>query len=263
MAAELVAVDLATRRRSTIGYGAGMAVYTVVVVALYPAFKDATNLDEMLTDQPGLSSLFGISGSLTTPAGWLSGNIYANFLPLILLFVTIGHGAATLAGEEGRGRLDLVLALPLPRRSVVAQKAAAIGLTATVVAVATFLAAVLGRAFEVDVSVVDLAATTLGALLMAWAFGLAALAIGGGTGERGLAIGIASSIAAASYLLSSLGQTVTWLESWRPLSLFYWSVGNDQLERGLGWEGLAVLAASVAVALLASIEAFEHHDVTA
>src|SRR4051812_32590531 len=103
MAAELVAVDLATRRRSTIGYAAGMAVYTVVVVALYPAFKGASDLDKMLSDQPGLSALFGINGSLTTPAGWLSGNVYANFLPLILLFVTISHGAATLPARRSAG----------------------------------------------------------------------------------------------------------------------------------------------------------------
>jgi ABC-2 type transport system permease protein len=262
MAAELVAVDLATRRRSTIWYAAGMAVYTVVIVALYPAFKDATDLDEMLADQPSLSSLFGITGSLTTPADWLSGNIYANFLPLILLFVTIGHGAATLAGEEGLGRLDLVLALPVSRRSIVTHKAVAMAVTGTVVAAVTFLASLLGRAFEVDVGVSDLATTTLGALLMALAFGLVALAIGCGTGERGRAIGITSAIPTASYLLSSLGQTVSWLQPWRPLSLFYWSVGNDQLPQGLGWDGFAVLAASVAVTLVASVTAFEHHDIS-
>ena len=250
MAAELVAVDLATRRRSTIGYAAGMAVYTVVVVALYPAFKDATDLDEMLADQPGLSSLFGISGSLTTPPGWLSGNIYANFLPLILLFVTIGHGAATLAGEEGRGRLDLVLALPRPtalgrRPEGGRDRADRHGRRGRHVPRLAARPGVRGRRQRRSTS----PTTTLGALLMALAFGLAALAIGGGTGERGLAIGVASTIAAASYLLSSLGQTVAWLKPWRPLSLFYWSVGNDQLDRGLGWDGLAVLAASVTVAL--------------
>ena len=119
-----------------------------------------------------LSALFGINGSLTTPDGWLSGNIYADFLPLILLFITIGHGAATLAGEEGRGRLDLVMALPVARRSVVVQKATAMTLTASAVAVVTFLASLVGRAFDVDISVFYLAATTVGALLMALGFGL-------------------------------------------------------------------------------------------
>jgi beta-exotoxin I transport system permease protein len=263
MGAELIAVDLVTRRRSTLGYSAGLAVYTLVVLVLYPAFKDATDLDQMLTDQPGLSALFGISGSLTTPAGWLSGNVYANFLPLILLFVTIGHGAATLAGEEGRGRLDLVMALPVARRAIVAQKGAAIALTGAVVALVTLLVSLLGRAFDVDVDIFNLAATTLGALLLALTFGFVALAIGGGTGERGLAIGVAAAIAAGSYLLSSMAPLVDWLKPWRVLSLFYWSVGNSQLTNGLGWDGLAVLVTSSAVALLLALQTFERHDVAA
>ncbi len=263
MPAELVRIDLATRRRSTLAYSVGMAAYTLVVVALYPAFKDATDLDKMLTDQPGVSALFGISGSLTSPDGWLSGNVYANFLPLILLFVAIGHGAATLAGEEGRGRLDLVMALPVSRRAIVMQKATAMALGTSVVAVVTLLASLAGRAFEVDVTVVDLSATTLGALLMALAFGLLALALGAATGERGLAIGVAAAAAAGSYLLSSLAPVVDWLKPWRVFSLFYWSVGNGQLTNGLGWRGLVVLVAAVAMGLVVAVAVFDRHDVAA
>ena len=263
MAPEATALDLLTRRRATLGYAIGVAVYTLAVVALYPAFKDATDLDQMLNDQPGLSAVFGISGSLTTPDGWLSGNLYANFLPLILLFVTIGHGAATLAGEEDRGRLDLVLALPLSRRTIVVQKSAAMSLTAAVVAAATYIAALAGRVVDVDVPVTNLASTTLGVMLMALAFGFLALAIGGGTGQRGLAIGVASAIAAVSYLVSSLGPIVDWLGPWRRLSLFYWSVGNGQLTTGLGWIGALVLVTAAAAALVGAIVTFERHDVSA
>ena len=100
-------------------------------------------------------------------------------------------------------------------------------LTASAVAVVTFLASLVGRAFDVDISVFYLAATTLGALLMALGFGLLALAIGGASGERGLAIGIAVAVA-APYLLSSLAPLVDWLKPWRVLSLIYWSVGNGR-----------------------------------
>jgi ABC-2 type transport system permease protein len=260
---ELVGLDLSTRRRSTIGYSVGLAVYTLVVVALYPAFKDASDLDEMLADQPGLSALFGISGSITTPDGWLSANLYANFLPLILLFVTVGYGAASLAGEEQRGRLDLVLALPLRRREIVLQKALTMALMVGAVGLLTFLASWAGRFFEIDVSLADLASTTLGAVLMALAFGFVALAIGGATGERGSALGIASGVAAASFLLSSLAPLVDWLEPWRALSLFYWSVANGQLTEGLGWDGFFVLLATAVAALAAAVVAFDRHDASA
>jgi ABC-2 type transport system permease protein len=101
----------------------------------------------------------------------------------------VGHGAATIAGEEQSGRLDLVLALSRSRRSIVVQKATAMVAMVSVVGGLTFLASWLGSAFDVDIGPSDLATTTLGVVLMALAFGLLALAVGGGTGERGLALG--------------------------------------------------------------------------
>jgi ABC-2 type transport system permease protein len=74
---------------------------------------------------------------------------------------------------------------------------------------------------------------------------------------------VASAVAAASFLLSSLGPLVDWLEPWRVLSLFYWSVGNGQLTTGLGWRGFAVLASLTASMLVASVVAFDRHDTAA
>ncbi len=47
----------------------------------------------------------------------MSANIYANFLPLIILLLTIGYGAWCLAGQEHDGRLELVLSLPVHPRA--------------------------------------------------------------------------------------------------------------------------------------------------
>jgi beta-exotoxin I transport system permease protein len=263
LGAELLPLELRLRRTSTAAYAVGVALYTVVVVALYPSFKGATNLDQTLAKQPGLSALFGINGSITTPDGWLAANLYANFLPLILLLLTIGYGASALAGEEDRRRLDLVLALPLARRRLVVEKAVAMTLIATVVSVLAFAAALLGRAFQIDVSVTALVETTLAVLLLALALGLGALALGALTGERGHAIGIAAAAGSAMYLLGSLAALVGWLGGARKLSLFYWAVENGQLAHGVSWAGFAILAAAVLVMLLAAIAAFERHDVAA
>src|SRR5215469_13888778 len=45
MMADITRLELRLRRRSTIGYAAGMALYTLVVVALYPSFKNSTSLN--------------------------------------------------------------------------------------------------------------------------------------------------------------------------------------------------------------------------
>jgi len=65
------------------------------------------------------------------------------------------------------------------------------------------------------------------------------------------------------YLLSSLAPLVDWLEPWRAVSLFYWSLGNGQLTNGLGWDGFFVLLGSTVAALVFAVVAFERHDVSA
>jgi len=46
MSTDLARLDLLLRRRGTIGYALGMAVYMFVVVALYPAFKNDVSLNQ-------------------------------------------------------------------------------------------------------------------------------------------------------------------------------------------------------------------------
>jgi ABC-2 type transport system permease protein len=257
---EIMTLDLSTRRKSIIGYSLGMAVYVIVVVALYPSFKGATNLDQLTKDSPGVAALFGISGSLTSPIGWLSANIYANFFPLLILLITIGYGASSLGGQEADGHLELVLSLPFLRSNVVAQKVAALVMQAAVFSAVVFGCAIVGRAFQLTISARDLATATLAVAMLGVDFGLLALAIGAATGARGTAIAMASGVAAGSYLVNSMAPLVSWLGPARYASLFYWSVGDHQLERGLSIGAFTVLVGVAIVLVGVTIRAFRRHD---
>ena len=57
-----------------------------------------------------------MTGTLTSPAGWVDANAYTNFLPLIMLLLTIGYGADAIAGQNDDGTLGLLVVLPLPRQ---------------------------------------------------------------------------------------------------------------------------------------------------
>jgi ABC-2 type transport system permease protein len=259
---EVATLDLRLRRKSLIGYSAGMAIYVLMVVALYPSFKDSADLDSFTASSPGLAAAFGISGSLTSPTGWLSANIYANFFPLILLMMTVGYGAFCLAGQERDGHLELVMSLPFSRRQVVVQKVVVLLIQATIFSLVVFLSSLAGRAFDLTVDVSHLASTTLGIAVLGVAFGLLAMALGARTGNRGEALGIASGVAAASYLISSMAPLVSWLEPLRYASLFYWAVGNGQLDNGLSLGSLAVLLAVSVVFALAAVRLFDRHDLS-
>ena len=239
MLANITRLDLRLRRRSTIGYAAGMALYTLVVVALYPSFKTSTSLNSLSGSTA--AALFGVSGKLTSPGGWLNGNIYGNFFPLIMLLLTIGYGAAALAGQDEDGTLALVAALPIRRRTILLQKAAAMALQALLLAVAVTICVIIGRGFQLAISPANTIAISVALVLMGLDFGLVTMAVGAITGRRGTALGVGAGLAAASYLLSSLASTISSIRPGRYLSLFYWSVGNDQISRGVSLGDFAVL----------------------
>lgn len=258
MHADITRLDLRLRRRSTIGYAAGMALYTLVVVALYPSFKNSASLDSLSGSTA--AALFGVTGKLTSPGGWLNGNIYGNFFPLVMLLLTIGYGAACLAGQDEDGTLALMTTLPLRRSAVLLQKFSAMTLQALLLAAAVTVCIIIGRGFQLTVSTVDAVGTALALTLMGLDFGLVTMAIGAATRRRGTALGIVSGLAAASYLLSSLAATISGIRPGRYLSLFYWSVGNDQISNGVSAVDFAVLILVGLCALFAANLAFRRAD---
>lgn len=258
MHADVTRLDLRLRRRSAIGYAVGMAIYTLVVVALYPSFKNQTSLNSLSGSTA--AALLGVTGQLTSPGGWLNANIYSNFLPLIMLLLTIGYGAACLAGQDESGTLALVAALPIRRRSILLQKISAMTVQALLLAAVVTICVFIGRSFQLTISPGDTIAISVALVLMGLDFGLITMAIGAATGRRGTALGIGASLAAASYLLSSLASTISSIRPGRYLSLFYWSVGNNQISKGVSAGDFAVLLLIGVCALLAAVAAFRRAD---
>jgi ABC-2 type transport system permease protein len=261
MRADIALLDLYNRRRSTIGYVVGMALYMLVIVVLYPSFKHSTELNTLTEGNSALAALFGATGTLTSPAGWVSVNAYANFLPLIMLLLTIGYGAGAVAGQNEERTLGLVVALPLARGKILAQKIGTMIAQAAILAIVVALCVYIGRAFDVALDPWHVATATLGVLLLSIDLGLIALALGAATASRGAAVGITTIIASVSYLISSLAPVVSWIRPLRFVSLFYWAVGDEQLARGASAGSLAVLAIVGVVAGLAGIRAFRRFDV--
>jgi beta-exotoxin I transport system permease protein len=260
MHADITRLELALRRRSTLGYAAGMALYTFVVVALYPSFKNSTSLNGLSGSTA--AALFGVTGPLTSPGGWLNGNIYGNFFPLIMLLLTIGYGAATLAGQDEDGTLALLATLPLRRRAILFQKTGAMAVQALLLAAAVTACVLIGRSFQLAISPGNVIAVAAALVLMGLDFGLITVAAGAATGRRSTALGIGAGLAAASYLLSSLAATVSWIRPGRYLSLFYYSVGNGQISTGVTAGDLAILILTGLAALAAATVAFRRADLS-
>ena len=260
MPTEIARLDLSLRRRSLLGYSLGMALYTLVVVALYPAFKHSSSLDKLIKNDATISALFGVSGPISTSGGWLNGNLYANFLPLLMLLLTIGYGAASLAGQDEDGTLCLIATLPTRRTIIVLQKAAAMTFQAGVLSAAVAVCVLVGRSFDLTPTLGDIVSISATTLLLGLDFGLVTMAIGARTGNRGAALGTGTTLAAASYVLGSLASVVSWLHPARYASLFYWSVANNQITHGARLTDYAVLTGVALAALYATTTSFQRLD---
>ncbi len=241
MRTDVAQIDLRLRRRSIIWFAVGLAIYAFMIIAMYPSVKSDASLGALTENNPTVAALLGVSGSLTSPTGWVNGNLYSNFLPLMILLLTIGYGASSIAGQSEDGSLGLVATLPLSRRRLVREKTLVLTLLAVPLAVATMAFILLGRHYDLTLPTGAVIGSTVAVLVMGVDFGLIAMIIGVLSGSRGLALGLTSALAAASYLISSLAPVVSWVHTIRPASLFYWAVGGDQLTAGPSGTAWAVL----------------------
>lgn len=119
--------------------------------------------------------------------------------------------------------------------------------SATAAAIARYRARCCQVAASFTVGPGDAAATAVALTLMGLDFGLITMA----AGRRGTALGIGAGLAAASYLLSSLATTISGIRPGRYLSLFCWSVGSDQISKGVSIADFTVLIAAGLCALFA------------
>ncbi len=246
---ELTLLDLRLRRRSMLWYAVGMAVYAFLVVAMYPAMKNDTALSNMMKGNQTAAALFGASGSVTSPVGWANANLYANFLPLLVLLLTIGYGANAIAGQCEEGTLGVLATLPISRRRLLLEKTLTLVVVAVPMALATMAIMLLGPRYDLHLGVWPLTGTTLTLILLGVDFGLLALAVGTTTGHRGVALATTSVLAAAAYLVSSLAPVISWAHTFRYASPFYWAIGDNQLAGGPSATAISILTA-IAIALL-------------
>jgi ABC-2 type transport system permease protein len=252
------------RRRNLLWWSVGVVALVAITVAFYPSVRDsAADFERMLEQLPeGLRALFvGNVADITSPVGYLNSQIFASNGPILLLVFAIGAGSRAIAGEEERGTLDLLLSLPISRRSVLLQKFASAAVELAVLCGILWAStAASGPPLELEVPTADLAAAVGMLYLFALGMGTITLAVGSGTGRRGVAIGIGSAIAVASFLLNSLAPLADVTEPLQKVSPFYHASGSTPLATGFDPAHGAVLAGIVVAALAAATWAFGRRD---
>ena len=252
---------LRDRRVSLMWWAVGLTLFVVMTIAVYPSMKNNPGIQDYADQSTDLMTAIAGSADITSPVGYLNSQLFFLMLPIILSILAISIGSDALAGEEGRGTLDLLLSAPLPRRRAVLDKFGTM-LTAVVLeAVVLYTGmALLALAIDMDISYLKMAEATLGLVFLALVFGALALLLGAASGSKGLAIGVAAALGLGTMLLNSLGLIIEALKPWRKISPVYFYNENNPLANGLNWLHVVVLVVITVVLLGATFFFFERRD---
>lgn len=260
----LLLSELRLKRFSLIAWTIAIILLVLMIIAFYPAVRGNDSLDSLYTDLPESAQALLGGSDLTSPVGYLNSQLFAFFLPAVLLVFGIGWGSASLAGEEEARTLDLLLAQPVPRWSAYVQKLGGIKVGLLLLTAATAVPLLLfNGVVEFDLAVVDVLAICVQMFLFCLVLSVAAQAIAAATGRKLMGTATVAGYAFVSYLVYGLASTVTWLQHLEPLSLWRWYLGNDPLVNGFGVKEIVVMVAVALVLWLAGTWAFGRRDLKA
>jgi beta-exotoxin I transport system permease protein len=242
--------------------GLGLFEGLMTVVARQPAISGFLG-DILHAAPPQLLAVFGENLMGAVSVKGIVGIGYTHPFALVVMAVwAVRVSSAALAGEIGRGTMDLVAARPVRRAAHVLSAALAVlgglALLAGLAWLAT-AAGLAGRALP-GAAIMDFVPVALALWALFGCFGMVGVLISALAREAGTAIAWTSSVLAGSYALDYAARVwpaMAWL---RPLSLFRYYEPQRILSAGLAPADLAVLGAVGAVALLLALAAFARRD---
>ena len=250
------------QRRSIVAWAVAIALVGIVYAAFYPSMSSPEMAAAMEAFPPELMAALGMA-DVTSPAGYLGSTTYGILGPVLSIIFGTSLGTRAIAGDEDDGLLEVLMAHPVERWSIVLQRAAAILVALSVAGVALYLAmlAISGPAQLTDIGPANLAAATVQLVLLALVFAMLALAVGALTGKPGLATGSVALVAVATYFANTLGPTTDYLTWTQKLSPFYYYSGGQPLVNGLQVGDSLVLAGAATALVVTGIVGFQRRDV--
>ncbi len=249
------------QRRSLAAWAVGIAAVGMLYAAFYPSFNNPEMQRALEAYPKGLLEAMGMT-DITTAAGYLGSTTFGLLGPALVIVMAAALGGAAVAGDEESGRLDLILAHPVSRWSLVLQRFAALVLAMLLVSVLMGLAlvAVSGPAQLGDIGAANLLATSLHLALLGTFFGGLALAVGAATGHRGLLYALVAVVAVGGYFGNNLARGISGLGWLHDISPFRFYLGGSPLTDGVQLVDLGILAAAAVVLVLVGAAVFDRRD---
>jgi ABC-2 type transport system permease protein len=235
-----------------------------VTMAVWPAFKGNTSIDEAMNNLPaGVVQAFGLEG-FGTPAGFLRANLYDFFIPLLMAGAAVGFANSLTSSEEDGGRLEVLLAQPVSRQAIFLGRILAALVWVLAIAVITTLIQFGSDAlFGLQIGTDKLLATLVLCGLLAAFMGGLTFAVSGLVGKPSLALGVGLFVVMGGLIVSALFPLSSTLAEFAHVSPWDWAFAGDPLLNGTDvWRYLVLGIPAVAMAVF-GMWAFGRRDVAA
>lgn len=236
---------------ASVGWAAGLGLLAVLMTALTPRVREA-----LLEQHDGPLFRQLERAGLTSERGIVSALLFSFLPPLVTVFgVTL---AASWAGDELGGRLELELAAPVPRwRAFVQRWAAAVALQGVALAGVALAMVVTIEASGVDVPVGAVGAALWTLLVLAACMVSVGFATAGW--KPGLTAALAGAFVAVSYFANLLIPLLE-LPGWVRYVSIFGLYGSPLADGVTYWRVGVLLAATVAFAAVGAA-AFQRRDI--
>ena len=242
-------------RGMAIGAGS-LALMLLFVMTMY------RNLDlGIYTEMPeALRAMMGISAE--ADVGSLAiGVLFSAYGAWVLVGLAIAIGSASIASEESKGTIGLLLGNPKSRTNMLISKAASMVLLAGLAA--TFLwgsAYLVAGILSVEIVGMVVGALSLHLFINALFYGFLAMAIGAWTGKRGTAAGATVGLMFVSIFAVGLLPLIEGWENVVKAFPWYYFNGSEPLLNGINWGHLGVLFTGVTLFFITAVIGVNRRD---
>lgn len=250
------------RVRGSLYLSLGLGALAAFAVWAFPSYSEAMDMDQLQEAFPDVMiQAFNIQ-SMASLEGFLAVELYV-FGWVILLGLYLAYSAASVVADDvDRGRMDVLLAMPVSRPRLAMEKFAALGVPILTVNVVTPIV-VVATALALDLEVATVDVLALHALSIPYLFACAGIGLLASVvfDRASVAQRVALGVTFGLYLLSSLlrGTDLEWLGAIAPMR--YFDPNEVLLQSTYDLAGVAVLVAMTALLLAVSGAWFVRRDI--
>ena len=258
----LLRKTLRERRYFILGWSLGLGFLGFAMTTFFTSFSGG-QIDDLLTSlPPALQGFIGNLQDWKQLPGYIGSQIFDIRLPIFASILSILLAVGLTVGEEDKGQLRTLVALPISRRKIITAKWLAI----VVICFAASLTTVAG--IEIGVLVIgetidQMVLVRLGLFTWLLITALATLifAVGSASGRRALTTGLGIIVAIGSFLLTTFAQSVSWLKDYEWLSFLHYFPAPAIAKGTVEWGNVLFYLTLILVSLLIAFIFFPRRDI--